>query len=59
MAAAAQMSDLKPLPESQRSGAGEHAGQHRDMIEKVGVPEHVHDRDKVVCSAREGRSVWE
>lgn len=35
MAAAAQMSDLKPLPGSQRAGAGEHTGQHRDMIEKV------------------------
>ena len=34
MAAAAQMSDLKPLPASQRAG-GEHTGQHRDMIEKV------------------------
>lgn len=35
MAAAAQMSDLKPLPGGQRAGAGEHTGQHRDMIEKV------------------------
>eukprot|EP00903_Cladosiphon_okamuranus_P008717 g8350.t1 len=34
MAAAAQMSDLKPLPGTQRAGAGEHTGQHRDMIEK-------------------------
>lgn len=36
MAAAAQMSDLKPLPVSQPAGGGEHAGQHRDMIQKVG-----------------------
>lgn len=34
MAAAAQMSDLKPLPGSQRAG-GEHTGQHRDMVQKV------------------------
>ncbi|CAM9408537.1 unnamed protein product, partial [Ectocarpus sp. 8 AP-2014] len=35
MAAAAHMVDLKPLPRNQRAGADEHAGQHRDMIEKV------------------------
>lgn len=35
MAAAAQMSDLKPLPGNQRARAGEYTGQHRDMIEKV------------------------
>lgn len=38
MAAAAHMVDLKPLPRNQRAGADEHAGQHRDMIEKV----HIH-----------------
>lgn len=42
MAAAAQMSDLKPLPGSQRVGPGEHTGQHRDMIEKVGVSVDAH-----------------
>ena len=51
MAAAAQMSDLKPLPGSQLAGAGEHTGQHRDMIEKVTsarVHVHPHRRVKII-----------
>lgn len=42
MKAAADMVDLKPLPGGHLGGggAGEHSGQHRDMIEKAGAGQH-------------------